>query len=304
MTPVTIGGIPIGDGHPCRIVCEIGTNHQGDVDLAKWLARTAKDVGCDFVKLQVRTPMLAVPEAEWDDVRDTPWGKMGKLEYRRKVELSDADLISFNDFCEAAGIPWFTSVWDIQALERLHGLPIDFIAVKIPSARLHDDELLRRVARYGRPVILSTGMSEWVAVKRAWSILRDQFDADSKFQWRRMAQIIPMQCTSAYPARHDESNLRVIQTYKHEFGGPVGFSSHKIGIATCLLAVAVGANLIERHITWDRSAKGSDHRMSSTGEDLKRLVQEIRYAEACLGTGAKRIEQSEMAEAVRLRGSA
>ena len=153
------------------------------------------------------------------------------------------------------------------------------------------------------PVILSTGMSEWVAVKRAWSILRDQFDADSKHNWRHLPQIIPMQCTSAYPAQADESNLRVIQTYKREFGGPVGFSSHKIGIATAVLAVAVGANLIERHITFDRKAPGSDHRMSSTGEDLQRLVQEIRYAEACLGTGVKGVEQSEMAEAVRLRGS-
>jgi len=302
MTPVTIGGIPIGDGHPVRLVAEIGTGHQGDLDLAKWLARMAKDVGCDFVKLQIRTPELAVPKAEWNEVRDTPWGKMGKLEYRRRVELSDADLIGFNDFCEAAGIPWFTSVWDIPALERLHGLPRDFIAIKIPSARLHDDELLRRVARYGRPVILSTGMSEWVAVKRAWSILRDQFDADSKHNWRHLPQIIPMQCTSAYPAQADESNLRVIQTYKHEFGGPVGFSSHKIGIATAVLAAAVGANLVERHITWSRDAPGSDHRMSSTGEDLKRLVQEIRYAEACLGDGIKTVEASEMAEAARLRG--
>src|SRR3990167_4626256 len=109
MTPVTIGGIPIGDGYPCRIVCEIGTNHQGDIDLAKWLARTAKDVGCDFVKLQVRTPMLSVPEAEWNDLRDTPWGKMGKLEYRRKVELSDQDLEEFQAYCQAAGILWFAS---------------------------------------------------------------------------------------------------------------------------------------------------------------------------------------------------
>lgn len=303
MTPVTIGGIPIGEGHPVRICAEIGTNHGGDVDVAKWLARMAKDVGCDFVKLQIRTPELAVPREEWEQPRDTPWGTMEKLAYRKRVELGDADLIGFNDLCEATGIPWFTSVWDVQALERLRGLPVDIIAVKIPSARLHDDALLRAAARYGRPVILSTGMSEWVAVKRAWSILRDQFDANSEFKWRKTAQIIPMQCTSSYPARHDESNLRVIQTYKREFGGPVGFSSHKIGIATCLLAVAVGANLVERHVTWSRDAKGSDHRMSSTGEDLKRLVQEVRYAEACLGDGLKIVEASEVAEAKRLRGA-
>ena len=301
MTPVTIGGIPIGDGHPCRIVAEIGTNHGGDLDLAKWLIKMAKDVGCDMVKGQKRSPELAVPRAEWQELRDSPWGQMTKIAYRRRVEFSEDQWAELFEYAKGVGIPLFASVWDLPSLESMErvGSPCH----KIPSARLHDDELLRATARYGRPVILSTGMSEWIAVKRAWSILRDQFDADSKAKWRNLPLIIPMQCTSSYPARHDESNLRVIQTYKREFGGPVGFSSHKIGIATCILALAVGANLVERHITWSRETPGSDHRMSSTGEDLKRLVREIRYAEACLGDGIKCLTESERPEAVRLRGN-
>ena len=296
MTPVTIAGIPIGDGHPCRIVAEIGTNHGGDLDLAKWLIKMAKDVGCDLVKGQCRTPELAVPRDEWEEFRDTPWGKMKKIDYRRRVEFNDKQWAELFDYAERVSIPLFASVWDEPALGSMEALPSP--CYKIPSARLHDRRLVMGAASDGRPLILSTGMSDMNDVRAAvmWA-------SGGASAARKELKLILLQATSAYPAKAEESNLRVIRYYKDCFDCPVGFSSHKIGIATCLLAVAVGANMIERHVTWSREARGSDHRMSSTVEDLKRLVQEIRYAEACLGTGVKCIEQSEMAEAKRLRGA-
>lgn len=302
MTTVTIAGIAIGDGSPTRVCAEIGVNHQGDLDLAMALIRAAKEAGCDFVKGQRRSPELAVPQAEWNELRDTPWGRMPKLVYRHKVEFSDEQWAKLFDFAKSIGIPLFASVWDIPSLESMErlGSPCH----KIPSARLHDDALLRAVASLGKPVILSTGMSAWAEIKHAIDVVRKNFDVYRKDSWRFKPAVLPLQCTSSYPARHDESNLRVIQTYKREFGCPVGFSSHKIGIATCVLAVAVGANLIERHISLDRRTKGSDHRMSSEPEDLARLVKEIRYAESCLGTGEKIVYPSEEAERKRLRGHA
>ena len=290
MRTVTIAGIPIGDGHPCRLVAEIGTNASGSAKVAKEMIRMAKEAGCDFVKFQARTPRLAVPEAEWNDLRDTPWGKMTKLEYREAAEFNEDGYRHLFAHARSIGIVPFASVWDIPALERMErvGSPCH----KIPSARAHDEELLKAVAQTGKPVILSTGMSDMNGVRWAvytmWNI--DLHDG-----------LIILHCTSSYPARADESNLRVIQEYRREFiTCPIGFSSHKIGQLTVLLAVAAGANMIERHLTTDRGLKGSDHRLSTEPAELARLVREVRQVEAILGDGTKRILESELPEAKRL----
>lgn len=293
MKAVEIAGIPIGDGYPTRVCAELGTNHRGDLALATQMIWASKVAGCDMVKLQCRTPELAVPEAEWNELRDTPWGKMTKLKYRSRVEFNDALWADLVTFAASVEIPLFASVWDLPSLEVMEkvGSPCH----KIPSPRLHDDELLKAVAWTAQPIILSTGISTMEEVEHAVNLIHQHSDGKPA--------LILLQCTSAYPARADESNLRVIQTYKEAFGCPVGFSSHKIGIETCELAVAVGANLIERHMTLDRSETGSDHRMSSTPADLARLVKKVRYAEAALGSGVKCVYPSEEAERKRLRGS-
>jgi len=157
MTPVTIAGIPIGDGHPTRLCADIGTNHGGNLDLAMSLIRSAKQAGCDFVKGQKRCPELAVPEAEWNELRDTPWGKMPKLVYRHRVEFSQEQWTKLFDFAHSLGIVMFTSVWDIPSLECMERVISP--CYKIPSARAHDTELIRAVAATRKPVIVSTGMS-------------------------------------------------------------------------------------------------------------------------------------------------
>ena len=309
MTPATIAGIPIGDGHPCQVVAEIGTNAAGSLRVAKEMIKTAKDAGCAFVKFQARTPELAVPKAEWNELRDTPWGTMTKLDYRKRVEFSEEEYLKLFAHAKQIGIVAFASVWDLPSLERMErtGSPCH----KIPSARLHDFTLIEATTATKKPIILSTGMSTGQdvrnAVNQAWMGWGYKYGLPSGIRdpdWKTDTPgLTILQCTSAYPAKAEESNLRVIRLYRWEFGCPVGFSSHKIGIQTCVLAVAVGANLIERHITFSRNAHGSDHRMSSTKEDLARLVKEIRYTEACLGDGTKKVEASEETEARRLRGS-
>ena len=295
---VTIGGLDIGHEHHCRVIAEIGVNHNGDIDRALDLIAAARRAGCDAVKFQKRTPHLAVPEAEWGELRDTPFGKMPKLDYRERVEFDWPDYQIIAEYCQTIGIPWFVSVWDLPSVEIMEGM--ECVAYKIPSARLHDTALLRRVARTMKPLILSTGMSTMEDVETAVRTLDNTRQDKTPCFYQ---DLILLQCTSAYPAKAEESNLRVIQTYRETYCDmPVGFSSHKIGLQTCLLAVAAGACVIERHITLDRAALGSDHKMSSTPEDLARLVKEIRYAEQCLGDGVKRVYPSEEGERKRLRG--
>lgn len=303
MTDVRIADIVVGDGHPTVIVGELGTNHGGDVKQALRLIDICKAAGADAIKFQKRTPELAVPEAEWNDLRETPWGKMKKIDYRKRVEFGLDEYREIDAHCRKIGMPWLVSVWDLPSVEWMvnSGLPIH--AIKIPSARVSDLPLIEAVGKVGNPVILSTGMADMNNVKSAVfamvnGLWHSRMWEDDDPDWR--AHAILLQCTSSYPARADESNLRVIQTYKREFGCPVGFSSHKIGQLTCLLAVAAGANMIERHVTLSRRMKGSDHRMSTEPDDLFRLVREIRQVEAILGSGEKKILDSELPEAKRL----
>jgi len=150
------------------IIAEAGVNHNGDIGQAFLLCNAAKEAGADFVKLQTRTPELAVPQAEWHEFRDTPWGQLTKLDYRRRVEFTDQQVEAFRAGCAEIGLPWFSSVWDVPALERLHRLMGDQMhAVKIPSARNKDRALIMAAAGYGVPLILSTGMSSMDDVAQA-----------------------------------------------------------------------------------------------------------------------------------------
>ena len=291
MSKVTVCGVDVGDNYPCRIVAEIGVNAAGDINKCKDLILLAKEAGCDFVKFQTRTPELAVPEKEWHEMRDTPFGRMEKLEYRKKVEFSPKQYEDINNYCKLLVIPWFVSVWDISSVIRMERIGCQ--AYKIPSARVTDISLLKMVARTRKPIIISTGMSTIMEVDIALQTIEDETSWSPEY--------ILLQCTSVYPSKAEETNLRVMQTYQMLYDAPVGFSSHKIGIRTCVLAVAAGANMVERHITVDRNQVGGDHRLSSTFDDMKRLVEEVRYAELCLGDGKKVVYDSELPEMKRLR---
>jgi len=286
MKTIKIGGKEIGSGRPVFIVAEIGLNHNGDIDIAKKLIDVAVLSGCDAVKFQKRTPELCVPEEYKNVKRETPWGVMTYLEYRKRVEFGSKEYNQIDAYCREKGIVWFASPWDLPSIEFLkdYALPV----YKVPSALLTHKEYLLKLKNIGSPIMLSSGMSDVELVKKAVSFIGED-------------NIILMHATSTYPAKTEEINLRVLQTYMKMFNCPIGYSGHEVGLQITLAAVAIGANAIERHITLDRSMWGSDQAASVEPIGLMKLVRDIRIIENALGDGVKRILPSEEEVMKRLR---
>lgn len=283
---VQIGNHRVGDGHPAYIVAEIGVNHNGSIDIAKKLIMEAQRNGVDAVKFQKRTPELCVPRDQWDMMRETPWGYISYIEYRRKMEFQEAEYAEINRYCQELGIPWFASVWDEPSVAFLEAF--NPICYKVPSASLTDHNLLRCLRDTGRPVILSTGMSTMEQIHAAVG----QLDQD---------RLVLCHATSTYPCDPSELNLHMIETLRDIFPCPIGYSGHEVGLITSVVAVALGACMIERHITLDRAMWGSDQAASVEPQGFERLVKYVRVTEQSLGDGVKRVYDSELPSMRRLR---
>jgi len=283
---IQIGNKPVGDGHPTYIIAEIGINHNGSVDNAKELIKAASDAGVDAVKFQKRTPELCVPEHQKNLMRDTPWGYISYLDYRYKVEFGQDEYQEIDDYCKALGVDWLASAWDTQSLAFIEAF--DPPAHKIPSALLTDHELLRAIKATGKPAILSTGMSTMEEIYEAVEIL----DVDN---------LLICHTTSSYPCPPDELNLRMVQTLKDNFTCPVGYSGHEVGLVTSVIAVGLGACLVERHVTLDRAMWGSDQAASVEPQGVRTLVKYIRVTEKALGDGQKKVYESEQSTLKKLR---
>ncbi|MBW6467367.1 MAG: N-acetylneuraminate synthase family protein [Brevefilum sp.] len=283
---ILIGNKLVGDGHPTYIIAEIGINHNGSVEIAKELIKAASDAGVDAVKFQKRTPELCVPEHQKSLMRDTPWGYISYLEYRYKVEFGQDAYQEIDDYCKALGIDWLASAWDIQSLAFIEAF--DPPAHKIPSALLTDHTLLRAIKATGKPAILSTGMSTMDEIHKAVEIL----DVDN---------LLICHTTSSYPCPPDELNLRMIQTLMDNFDCPIGYSGHEVGLVTSVIAVGLGACLVERHVTLDRAMWGSDQAASVEPQGVRTLVKYIRVTEKALGDGQKKVYESEQSTLKKLR---
>ena len=284
---VKIGDRLVGDGHPTYIVAEIGINHNGSVDIAKLLIDAAIKAGVDAVKFQKRTPEICTPRDQWDKMRETPWGYIRYIDYRHKVEFGQEEYEEIDRYCKEKGITWFASVWDIPSVDFLE--QFDPVAYKIPSAALTDHDLLRHVRATGRPVILSTGMSTMEQIREAVDVLGRE-------------NLVIMHATSTYPCDPDELNLRMIETLRREFPDvPIGYSGHEVGLVTTAVAVALGACMVERHITLDRAMWGSDQAASVEPGGFQKLVKYIRVTERALGDGVKRVYESEIPAMMKLR---
>jgi N-acetylneuraminate synthase len=282
-----IGKRWVGAEQPTYVIAEIGINHNGSLDLAKALVDVAASAGCDAVKLQKRTPELCVPREQWDVPRDTPWGRMTYLSYKRRVEFGDRELAELSRHCRKVGIPWFASCWDLPSVDAIERF--DPPCYKVASASLTDLELLAKLRATGRPLILSTGMSTREEIQRSIA----EIGTD---------QLLVAHATSAYPCAPEQLNLRMIATLQSWYPEcPIGYSGHEQGLATTVAAVALGAAFVERHITLDRSMWGTDHSASLDPEGLNRLVREIREVEASLGDGIKRVYDSELPILKKLR---
>jgi N-acetylneuraminate synthase len=282
-----IGDRPVGPDHPVFVTAEIGINHNGSLEDALALIDVAAAAGCDAVKFQKRTPELCVPDDQRNLERDTPWGRMTYLAYRRRVEFGEEEYEAIGRYCGTRGIAWFASPWDLPSVDflELANPP----AHKIASACLTDDDLLRRVRETQRTVILSTGMSTPEQIRHAVGVLGRE-------------RLILCHTTSSYPAPPEELNLRMIHTLMYAYPDvPIGYSGHEIGLQTTVAAVAMGACFVERHITLDRASWGSDQAASVEPGGLTRLVRDIRTVEAALGDGVKRVYDSELPVLRKLR---
>ena len=283
---IKIGNRLVGDGYPPYFVAEIGINHNGNLDIAKQMIDVAARYGVDAVKFQKRTPELCVPPEQRNQLRDTPWGYITYLEYREKVEFNREQYLEIDRYCLEKGITWFASVWDLPSVDFLEQFKP--VCYKIPSAQLTDHDLLKKVRASGRPVILSTGMSTMDQIHAAVDVVGTD-------------NLLITHTTSSYPCEPEELNLRVIQTLRDTFPVPVGYSGHEVGLIPSAVAVALGACLVERHITLDRAMWGTDQAASVEPEGVEKLVKYLRVTEQSLGNGIKKVYDSEKPSLKKLR---
>lgn len=283
---VKVGNRLIGDGQPTYVIGEIGINHNGSVDTAKKLILGARDAGCDAVKFQKRTSELCVPKDQWEIMRDTPWGRMSYIDYRRRVELDEEDFAEIDKYCKELGIHWFASCWDEPSVDFIENF--DTPLYKAASASLTDLSLLKKMKDTGKPLMISTGMSTMAEIEKAVSVLGTD-------------NLLVAHSTSAYPCQLQELNLRVIHTLADKFPVPIGYSGHETGVIPSCAAVTLGACFVERHITLDRAMWGTDQAASVEIVGLKKLVDYIRDIELSLGDGRKRVYDSELPSLKKLR---
>jgi N-acetylneuraminate synthase len=284
---IKIGNRMVGDGQPAYIIAEIGINHNGDLNIAKQMIDAAVHAGVDAVKFQKRTPDIATPLDQQNQMRETPWGYITYLEYRHKVEFNEEQYREIDRYCRDKGIAWMVSVWDQPSVDFME--KFDTPAYKIPSASLTDFDLIRKARATGRPLILSSGMSTMEQIHEGVKMAGEK-------------DLVLMHCTSTYPCEPEELNLKMVETLRHEFPSiPIGYSGHEVGLVPSSVAVALGACMVERHLTLDRAMWGSDQAASVEPGGFERLVKYIRVSEAALGDGVKKVYESEKSSLKKLR---
>lgn len=287
MTQIQIRDKRVGDGQPSFIIGEIGINHNGDVAVAKGLINLAVAAGCNAVKFQKRTVEVVYSPEELAKPRENPFGATNG-DLKRGLEFGQKQYSEINAHCQFHGIPWFASCWDEAAVDFIDQFPVP--CYKIASASLTDDGLLRhtRLRAGDRPILLSTGMSTLEQLDHAVEVLgRDN--------------LVLLHAVSTYPANYPELNLRAIQSLKARYGLPVGYSGHETGLASSVAAVAMGACVVERHITLDRAMWGSDQAASLGPNGIIQLVRDIRLVETAMGDGVKRLLDREVPVMQKLR---
>ncbi len=288
MSVITLkNGRQIGGNHPCFIIAEIGINHNGSLDIAKLLIDKAAEVGCDAVKFQKRTPEICTPKDQWDIMRDTPWGRMKYIDYRYRIEFGHQEYAEINRYCAEKGILWFASCWDEEAVDFIE--QFDPLLYKAASASLTDVSLLTKKKSTGKPLMISTGMS-------------NQHQIDHAVEAIGKNNLMIAHSTSSYPCPPVELNLSMIQTLAAKFPEcPIGYSGHETGLATTYAARSMGARFVERHFTLDRAMWGSDHAASVEVGGMRKLVHDIRDIDQAIGDGIKKIYESEVGPMKKLR---
>lgn len=291
--PVQIGSRTVGPGHPCYVIAEAGVNHGGDPDLAFRLVDAAAAAGADAVKFQTfKADRVASPQAAKAAYqrRATPPDE-AQLDMLRRLELPFEVFAELDAYCRRLGIQFLSTPFDEESAAFLAQLGIP--AFKVASGEITNLPFLRRLAGYGRPLIISTGMAGLGEVEAAVAAVTEA----------GCRQLVLLHCVSSYPADPSDVNLRALDTLRAAFGVPVGYSDHTLGTEIALAAVARGACVLEKHFTLDRDLPGPDHAASLEPGQLRDLVAAVRRVEAALGDGRKRPAASEVDTAVAARRS-
>jgi N-acetylneuraminate synthase len=269
------------------IIAEIGINHNGDIDLARQLIRTAKECGCDAVKFQKRDIDLVYTKSMLDSPRESPWGNTQRAQ-KEGLEFGLAEYREIDRYCKELDIDWFASAWDMNSLNFLD--QFDCRYAKVASAMLADTEFLQAVAGRKKHTFISTALSGLEMIGAAVDIFRAN---DCEFTL--------MHCVGTYPMKPEDANLLCIKMLRETFHCPVGYSGHESGLAVSFAAAGLGITALERHITMDRSMYGSDQAASLETAGLRNLVGTIRKMEIAYGDGVKRITPEELEVAKKLR---
>ncbi len=285
-----IGQTYVGEDYPVFFIAEIGINHNGDLQIAKKLIDASFACGWDSVKFQKRVPEIAVPEEQKNVMRDTPWGRMTYLEYKKRIEFGKEEYDYIDRYCAEKPIMWSCSPWDIPSLEFLVEYHVPYI--KIASASITNLEFVKRACETKIPIILSTGMSTLEEVDNAVDILNKYSDGN----------FVLLHTNSTYPAKSEDLNLRAIPMMKKRYDCVVGYSGHEYDINPTTIAATVGAKIIERHITLNHNMWGTDQKSSLEIRGMDYVVRRIRDMENCLGDAKITVTDAEREVRKKLRG--
>ena len=272
------------------LIAEIGINHNGDINLARRLIDAAAAIGWNCVKFQKRNPDVCVPEEQKSVPRSTPWGEMTYLDYKNKIEFEKKEYDYINNYCSAKipKLEWTASVWDLDSLDFVLSYDIPFI--KIPSAMLTDLELLEKTAQSQKPIIISTGMSTLQEVDNAVNTIL-----------KHGKKPCILHSNSCYPAPIEDLNLSLIPFLKNRYSCVVGYSGHEYTVEPSVVAVTLGAKIIERHVTLDHNMWGTDQKSSLTITGMDRLYNRIKDISIMLGKPEKAVTPGEMEIRKKLR---
>jgi len=265
------------------VIAEAGVNHNGSFDLACKLAKAAKDAGADCVKYQtfVAKNLVSSGAAKADYQKATTGGEDSQLGMLKKLELSFAEFCRLKAYCDELGIAFLSTPFDHESIDFLNTLEMPFW--KIPSGEITNLPYLIAIAKTQKPVVLSTGMCELSDIDAALQVLKDN----------GTSEITLLHCNTEYPTPFEDVNLRAMETLRERFGVKVGYSDHTSGIEVPIAAVAMGAEVIEKHFTLDKNMEGPDHKASLEPHELKNMISSIRHIEQALGDGIKTASASE-----------
>lgn len=262
------------------LIAEIGINHNGSVKLAKKLIDLSKQNNFDCVKFQKRDPDICVPDDQKEKLRETPWGTMTYIKYKKKIEFSFKQMLELKKYAKKKGIDFFTSCFDIKSFNLIRKLKLKYN--KIPSAMITNIKFLKEVAKQKKKTFISTGMCKMSDITKAINIFK-----------KYKCKFILMHCVSIYPCPEEKLNLRMITTLKKKFKCEVGYSGHEASVSPSIFAYMLGAKVIERHVTLDRSMWGTDQASSLSPEGMKLLSSVLLKSNKIFGNGIKNYNAKE-----------